>query len=54
MRLWSDIIEAGIRQGEFTPVDVHLAANLSYFACTVWALRHWSVATGPRPRSATR
>ncbi|MEM7092006.1 MAG: TetR/AcrR family transcriptional regulator [Actinomycetota bacterium] len=43
MRRWEDIIEDGVAAGEFAVTDVGLAANLAYFACTVWALRHWSI-----------
>jgi len=43
MDLWQAIIQDGIDEGAFASVDVELAANLSYFACTVWALRHWSI-----------
>lgn len=43
MELWQRIIQDGIDDGVFAPLDVELAANLSYFACTVWALRHWSI-----------
>ena len=43
MELWQRIIQDGIDDGVFAPIDVELAANLGYFACTVWALRHWSI-----------
>jgi AcrR family transcriptional regulator len=43
MGFWEAIIEDGVRSGEFTATDINLAANLAYFACTVWALRHWSI-----------
>jgi AcrR family transcriptional regulator len=43
MQFWEAIIEDGVRSGEFAVPDVNLAANLAYFACTVWALRHWSI-----------
>lgn len=43
MALWAQIIRDGIDAGEFVDVDVDLAANISYFACTVWALRFWSI-----------
>ncbi|MGI9613379.1 MAG: TetR/AcrR family transcriptional regulator [Acidimicrobiales bacterium] len=43
MKLWEQIIGDGVASGEFVDVDVNLAANLSYFACTVWALRYWSI-----------
>lgn len=43
MKLWEQIISDGVASGEFVDVDVNLAANLSYFACTVWALRYWSI-----------
>ena len=43
MRLWAAIISDGVGSGEFAVDDVDLAANLAYFSCTVWALRHWSI-----------
>jgi len=43
MMFWQEIIRDGVARGEFAEVDVDLAANLAYFACTVWALRHWSI-----------
>ncbi len=43
MKLWEQIISDGVAAGEFVDVDVNLAANLAYFACTVWALRYWSI-----------
>ena len=43
MKFWEQIISDGIAEGEFLDVDVNLAANLAYFACTVWALRYWSI-----------
>ena len=43
MEQWEDIIRDGVAAGEFEVDDVELAANLAYFACTVWALRHWSI-----------
>jgi AcrR family transcriptional regulator len=48
MTFWEDIIRRGIDDGEFVAVDVNLAANVAYFACTVWALRYWSI--GDRPQ----
>ena len=43
MGLWAAIIGDGVAGGEFGTGDVDLAANLAYFTCTVWALRHWSI-----------
>lgn len=43
MQLWEQIISDGVDQHEFVDVDINLAANLAYFACTVWALRYWSI-----------
>lgn len=43
MRLWEQIINDGVADGEFVEVDPWLVANLAYFSCTVWALRHWSI-----------
>lgn len=43
MQLWEQIISDGIADGEFVEADTWLAANLAYFSCTVWALRHWSI-----------
>jgi AcrR family transcriptional regulator len=43
MQLWAAIIADGVEGGELAVDDVDLAANLAYFSCTVWALRHWSI-----------
>ncbi len=43
MARWQSIIDEGVDCGDFEPVDSNLAANVIYFSCTVWALRHWSI-----------
>ena len=52
MKLWEQIIQDGVEQGEFLDVDTDLAANLAYFACTAWALRFWSI--GDRSEAEVR
>jgi AcrR family transcriptional regulator len=41
--LWEEIIQAGRTSGEFEVDNTDLAANLAYFMCTAWALRHWNI-----------
>lgn len=41
--LWEEIIRAGRASGEFEVANTDLAANLAYFMCTAWALRHWNI-----------
>ncbi|AMO54953.1 hypothetical protein GZ77_25625 [Endozoicomonas montiporae] len=41
--LWEQIIIDGIEEGVFRKADTILAANMIYFFCNVWALRHWSL-----------
>ncbi len=41
--LWEEIIRAGQESGEFRVENTDLAANLAYFMCTAWALRHWNI-----------
>jgi AcrR family transcriptional regulator len=41
--LWEEIIQAGKDSGEFEVENTDLAANLAYFMCTAWALRHWNI-----------
>ncbi|CAM3748356.1 TetR/AcrR family transcriptional regulator [Parendozoicomonas haliclonae] len=43
MALWEKIIADGIEEKVFRPTDTFLAANMIYFFCNVWALRHWSL-----------
>ncbi|MGI9282980.1 MAG: TetR/AcrR family transcriptional regulator [Endozoicomonas sp.] len=43
MSLWEQIIIDGIEEGVFRKTDTVLAANMIYFFCNVWALRHWSL-----------
>ncbi|WP_153301557.1 TetR/AcrR family transcriptional regulator [Endozoicomonas arenosclerae] len=43
MTLWEQIIVDGIEEGVFKKTDTFLAANMIYFFCNVWALRHWSL-----------
>lgn len=47
MKRWQVIIEEGVEQGVFKPVNTELLANLVYFLCTSWALRHWSIGHFP-------
>lgn len=44
MKEWETIVRAGIRSGAFRRVDPFVASNILYFACSVWALRHWALA----------
>jgi AcrR family transcriptional regulator/acyl-coenzyme A thioesterase PaaI-like protein len=41
--LWENIIHAGNETGEFDVSNPDLAANIVYFSCNVWALRHWNI-----------
>ena len=41
--LWEEIIRSGRESGEFEVENTDLAANLAYFMCTAWALRHWNI-----------
>ncbi len=43
MGLWEQIIQQGIDEGVFKKEDTYLAANMIYFFCNVWALRHWTL-----------
>ena len=43
MKEWEKIIQSGTRSGAFRPIDPTLASNILYFACSVWALRHWAI-----------
>jgi len=43
MAMWEAILIRGKKQGVFNIPNTDLAANLIYFLCTVWALRHWSI-----------
>ncbi len=43
MVLWEEIIRSGNETGEFRVENTDLAANLAYFMCSAWALRHWNI-----------
>ena len=43
MKEWEGIVRNGIRSGAFRRVDPAVASNILYFACSVWALRHWAL-----------
>jgi AcrR family transcriptional regulator len=43
MRLWEEVIIKGNQAGVFKVENTDLAANLIYFLCTSWSLRHWSL-----------
>ncbi len=45
--LWELILIKGNETGVFNIRNTHLAANLIYFLCTAWALRHWSIGIYP-------
>lgn len=47
MKRWQTIIEEGVQEGTFKPVNTELLSNLVYFLCTSWALRHWSIGHFP-------
>jgi hypothetical protein len=42
-QLWEKIIIEGNASDEFDAQKTRLAANLIYFVCNLWSLRHWSV-----------
>ncbi len=43
IRMWEEIIIRGNQAKTFDTPNTDLAANLIYFFCTAWALRHWSI-----------
>jgi len=43
MTYWRNLVQMGVSDGSFKPVDPELMANYIYFLCTVWSLRHWSI-----------
>lgn len=43
MKEWETIVRAGKQAGAFRDIDPILASNILYFACSVWALRHWAI-----------
>ncbi|QIE46007.1 TetR/AcrR family transcriptional regulator [Pseudohalocynthiibacter aestuariivivens] len=43
MKRWERILEQGVENRTFRPMNTELTANFIYFLCTVWALRHWSI-----------
>lgn len=45
MQEWEKIVRAGTKSGAFRRIDPALASNVLYFACSVWALRHWAIGT---------
>lgn len=42
-RLWQEILEDGVEAGEFEIAEPALTAELVYFLCNVWSIRHWTV-----------
>ena len=48
--LWKDLIEEGVRKGQFTVDNVDLAANVVYFFCHVWSLRYWNLQAVPETK----
>lgn len=40
---WEQIFRDGREQGLFQDINPTLVANVAYFSCSVWALRHWAV-----------
>jgi AcrR family transcriptional regulator len=42
-RLWQEILEEGVAAGEFEIAEPALTAELVYFLCNVWSIRHWTV-----------
>lgn len=40
---WEQIFLDGREQGLFQDINPTLVANVAYFSCSVWALRHWAV-----------
>ena len=41
--IFRNIIDEGIRAGDFRPIDARLFANFTAMLCEVWPLRNWSV-----------
>jgi len=52
VRLWEAILIKGNESGAFDIKNTDLAANLVYFLCTSWSLRHWNI--GKYPESEVR
>ena len=42
-RLWQEILEEGVAAGEFEMAEPALTAELVYFLCNAWSIRHWTV-----------
>ena len=42
-RLWQEMLEDGVEAGEFEVAEPALSAELIYFLCNVWSIRHWTV-----------
>lgn len=42
-KVWSDMLMAGVEQGQFDVENPDLTAEFIYFLCTIWAIRHWSL-----------
>nr|WP_254436881.1 TetR/AcrR family transcriptional regulator [Ruegeria arenilitoris] len=47
MGRWQTILDQGVEQQIFRPMNTELMANYLYFLCTVWSLRHWSIGKFP-------
>jgi AcrR family transcriptional regulator len=43
IHLWEAVLVKGNQAGVFNVANTDLAANLIYFLCTSWSLRHWSI-----------
>ena len=52
VQLWEAILIKGNQSGVFAIKNTDLAANLIYFLCTSWSLRHWNI--GKYPESEVR
>ena len=52
MGRWKGILDKGVEQKVFRPMNTELMANYLYFLCNVWSLRHWSI--GKFPESEIR
>ncbi|MBO9446746.1 TetR/AcrR family transcriptional regulator [Ruegeria sp. R14_0] len=52
MGRWKGILDKGVEQKVFRPMNTELMANYLYFLCNVWSLRHWSI--GKFPESEVR
>nr|WP_254429767.1 TetR/AcrR family transcriptional regulator [Ruegeria atlantica] len=47
MGRWKGILDKGVEQKVFRPMNTELMANYLYFLCNVWSLRHWSIGKFP-------